>query len=103
MLSLMESVLILSRFSSQTEISSVRSSSRRIRYFFAFSACERSGPTCSSSSAILSLMRTRFSSVRSSLRSVSSLRWRNLEMPAASSKISRRSALLTDNISSILP
>ena len=36
-------------------------------------------------------------------RSASSFRWRNLEMPAASSKISRRSPLLAERISSILP
>ena len=48
-------------------------------------------------------MRRRLSSVWASFRSVSSLRWRYLEMPAASSKISRRSALFRERISSILP
>ena len=51
-----------------------RSLSRRTRYFFATSACSFSGPTWSSSSSTLSFMRTRFSSVLSSLRSASSLR-----------------------------
>ena len=59
---------------SQAEISLERNSSRRTRYFFAFSDCSFKGPTWSSSSSILSLMRRRFSCVFSSLRSASSLR-----------------------------
>ena len=43
------------------------------------------------------------SSVVASFRSVSSFRWRYLEMPAASSKISRRSPDLALMISAILP
>ena len=58
----------------QAEISRMRRSSRRSRYCFAFSDCSFSGPTCNSSSSILSWMRKRFSSVRSRRRSASSLR-----------------------------
>ena len=94
---------ISSSLSSHTEISSSRSSSRRIRNRFARSACSRRGSTWSSSSAMRSLIRTRFSSVRSRRRSVSSFRWRYLLMPAASSKISRRSALRVERISSMRP
>ena len=92
-----------SNLSSQTATSTPCSSSLNSRYFFAFSDWTFKGSNCSSSSDTLSPMRIRLSSVCSSFRSVSSFRCRYLEIPAASSKISRRSALFRDRISSILP
>ena len=93
----------MSRVSIQAEISAVRSSSLRTRYFSATAACFLSGSSWSCSSSILSPTRVSVSSVAASFLSASSLRKRKREMPAASSKISRRSVLFAETISAMRP
>ena len=73
------------------------------RYSLAWAACCSSGSTREESSSKISLTRLRFSLVRASFFSASSLRTRKVITPAASSKIWRRSSLLTERISSIRP
>jgi len=79
------------------------SSSLSLRYSLAFSAWCSSGPTCFSSSASISLTRTRLLLSSSSFFCAAALRLLNFTIPAASSKSSLLSSGFPLKILSIWP
>ena len=90
-------------FTRKTFRSSPFNSSRNFRYSRAVSDCSRSGSIRAFISPKMSSTRERFMRVFSMRRSASLRRARYFTMPAASSKIWRRSSLLEERISSTRP